>query len=63
MLLSRRRSGACAMLRWDGQRYRCGALAGASGWRRRLLARWIGAGRGCDSSAEVDPTAGPPMRG
>jgi MinD superfamily P-loop ATPase len=55
MLLSRRRSGACARLRWDGQRYRCGALDGASRWRRRLVARWIGAGRGCDSSAQVQP--------
>lgn len=28
MLLSRRRTGACAALRWEGGRYRCGALVG-----------------------------------
>jgi len=51
MVVSRRRRGACAAVHWDGQRYRCGVLASARGWRRRLIARWIGAGRGCDSSA------------
>lgn len=63
---SRRRRGACAMLRWDAgrARYRCGALpvqpAGAGALRRllvalgqRLVARWIGAGAGCDCDVEV----------
>jgi hypothetical protein len=53
MLVSRRRRGACAAVEWDGQRYRCRLLAFAQGWRRRLIARGIGAGRGCDSSAEL----------
>jgi hypothetical protein len=55
IIVSRRRSGACKALRWDGQRYRCGVLADARGWRARCLARWIAAGRGCDSSAELQP--------
>ena len=62
MLLSRRRSGPCAALRWSDaqQRYLCGALADAAqavaaggGWRarawQRLLRRWIAAGDGCDA--------------
>jgi hypothetical protein len=53
IVVSRRRRGPCAALRWDGTRYRCGMLADATGWRARLLARWIAAGRGCDSSADV----------
>ena len=53
MLVSRRRRGACAAVEWDGQRYRCGVLTTARGWRRRLVARWIGAGPGCDSGAEL----------
>jgi hypothetical protein len=57
MIVSRRASGACRALRWDGQRYRCGVLADARGWRATWLARWIAAGRGCDSSAEVSPAA------
>ncbi|MFM7531200.1 MAG: hypothetical protein ACKO5J_01660 [Rubrivivax sp.] len=62
VLLSRRRTGACAALQWDepGARYRCGALAqpGAflgwlpAGWARALVRRWIAAGAGCDSDAE-----------
>jgi hypothetical protein len=53
MLVSRRRSGACSALRWDGQRYRCGVLADSRGWRARWMTRWSAAGAGCDSSAEV----------
>jgi MinD superfamily P-loop ATPase len=53
IVVSRRRTGACRALRWDGARYRCGVLSAAAGWRASLLARWIAAGRGCDSSAEV----------
>ncbi len=64
MLLSRRRRGACVRLRWDEaqQRYRCGLLADASTpwWLRRLAARWIAAGTGCDSDLEVQPPAPPP---
>jgi hypothetical protein len=53
MLVSMRRRGACTAVEWDGRGYRCGLLARARGWRGRLFARWIGAGRGCDSDAEV----------
>ncbi len=65
MLLSRRRRGACAAVRWGAseRRYHCGALAepgavfgwgdgtlgrGLSALLRPVVARWIGAGRGCD---------------
>ena len=58
VVVSRRWSGACKALRWDGLRYRCGLLADARGWRARLLARWIAAGSGCDSSAEARPATG-----
>jgi hypothetical protein len=59
MLLSRRRSGACAALAWDpgDGRYRCGAVAAPgrwlpwlkASWARRLALRWISAAKGCDS--------------
>ena len=54
MLLSGRRSGACSALRWsdDEGRYRCGALTVPL--LRPLASRWIAAGRGCDSDAELD---------
>ncbi|HET9821975.1 MAG TPA: hypothetical protein VFQ16_09130 [Burkholderiaceae bacterium] len=59
MLLSGMRHGACRSLRWshDTGRYRCGALPSRPAWRwlRPAVARWIGAGRGCDSDAEVRP--------
>jgi hypothetical protein len=58
IVVSRRRSGACAALRWDGQRYTCGVLTDARGWRARWLSRWIAAGRGCDSTTEVLPGPG-----
>ncbi|GAP38438.1 hypothetical protein [Piscinibacter sakaiensis] len=72
MLASRRRRGACRLLRWDagGARYRCGLLdapGGAAGplrrhvaaaWRR-FLARRIGAGQGCDASLEAVPADAP----
>ena len=60
--LSRRVKGRCAALRWnaDEARYRCGALDDAgSGWRRRLMARWIGAGRGCDAELAVEAASEP----
>jgi hypothetical protein len=60
MLLSRRRSGACKALQWDGPagRYVCGALADPAAWlpwlpgalARTLVRRWIAAARGCDST-------------
>jgi Fe-S-cluster-containing hydrogenase component 2 len=63
VLLTGRRRGACRALHWDdaGARYRCGAF-GARGdaagpgvaWRHAVVARWIGAGRGCDSDAEIE---------
>ena len=65
MLFSGRMRGRCRMLRFDdaAARYRCGlirSIADAAGWRRsarRLLdawtRRWIGAGLGCDSTAQV----------
>jgi hypothetical protein len=72
VLLSGRRTGACAALRWEGTLYRCGALVAPRevvaqrlprglGWLapvlvfalRRLGARWIAAGTGCDCHLEV----------
>lgn len=62
-VISRKRTGACAALRWDGaqRRYRCGAISDATGvlgarwaWAapllRRLARRWIAADTGCDAS-------------
>lgn len=63
VLLSRRLTGACVALQWDpiGSRYRCGVVEDAAAyvrvlpapWARRLALRWIAAGAGCDSDAEV----------
>jgi hypothetical protein len=53
MLISLRRHGACAALRWNGGAtpYRCGlATLSVLG---PLTRRWIAAGRGCDSDATV----------
>lgn len=61
VLVSGRRSGACSALRWDAAsaRYHCGVLTRAAGLGavpRRLVARWIGAGAGCDAQLErADP--------
>ena len=65
-LIFRRRAGPCPALAWDeaGGRYRCrlvtrpgahlGWLPAAwSGAAARIFARWIAAGQGCDSDAEV----------
>lgn len=65
VLVSRRRHGACAALRWDPAqtRYHCGMVSDpadvlgprwrfAAPWLRRLARRWIAAGAGCDSSLE-----------
>ena len=53
MLVSGRRRGPCRALRWQSgaARYRCG-LATVP-WLGVLTRRWIAAGRGCDSDAEM----------
>lgn len=62
IVLFRRRRGACPALTWQDGRYACGLLLAPEhhlrwlprGGRRlaaRLFARWIAAGRGCDSDA------------
>lgn len=60
MLLSLRRRGACSLVRWHSAegRYRCAALGDPSrgllaSLRHRLARRWIAAGSGCDSTAEI----------
>lgn len=56
MLLFRRRHGPCPALRWQDERYLCGLLAAPSvpaRWLQPLVRRWIAAGKGCDSSAEI----------
>jgi hypothetical protein len=57
VLASRRTSGPCAALRWHGHesRYRCGLVDPRRPIVSRLARRWIAAGSGCDSSAEVLP--------
>ncbi|TXG94376.1 MAG: hypothetical protein E6R10_01945 [Rhodocyclaceae bacterium] len=66
MLLFRRRHGPCPAMEWHGKHYRCGLLsspsaylprfpARAEGGVVRLFARWIAAGRGCDSEAQPIP--------
>lgn len=59
MLLSRRRSGPCALLRWSEaeQRYLCAALVDAAPGLGGRLRRWwarraIAAGVGCDAELE-----------
>lgn len=64
-LLFGHRQGACPALVWREGRYHCGLLrtprrhlrwlpAGGEAMARRLIRRWIGAGRGCDCDAEVE---------
>jgi len=68
VLVSRRRNGMCAALRWDDgdRQYRCAMVqAPESAWPalprllrpalRRLARRWIAAGAGCDCDAEAAP--------
>jgi len=71
MLISRRRKGTCAALRWDeaALQYRCGVLqdagrvaSDAPAWRRglgrlrlALARRWIAAGAGCDAHLRAEP--------
>ena len=58
--------GPCPALEWHApeQRYRCGLLSAPEryisclpisgrGWAKRLFARWISAGSGCDCSSEI----------
>lgn len=75
MLVSRRRQGACAALRWSDaqQRYLCGMLADpgdVTGWRRpwavrwmrALAGRWIAAGVGCDAAPLLAQVPAPARR-
>lgn len=72
MLVSRRRTGACAALRWSAveRRYRCGLLsepADVTGWRwpwllravRAVAQRQIAAGSGCDAEIEATQANAP----
>ena len=65
-LLSGKRHGACDALRWDAAqaRYRCGVISDPQTvlpWLpvfavplvQRTALRWISAGQGCDSDAEL----------
>jgi Fe-S-cluster-containing hydrogenase component 2 len=65
MLFSRKRQGACDVLRWDEAqaRYRCGLLVSPKtfvrpAWLARLAARLarrvIAAGQGCDSDMALE---------
>jgi hypothetical protein len=56
MLASRRTTGACTALRWDrdGARYRCTLAEVSPPILAALARRWIAAGRGCDSNAQVE---------
>jgi hypothetical protein len=67
VLVSGRRQGECAALRWHAadRRYRCTMVdAPQAAWPalphllrgplRRLARRWIAAGAGCDSTLEVE---------
>lgn len=70
ILVSRRRTGACAAVVWneDAQRYRCGVLADPARFTGlrwgpvqrlwvRLAQRMISAGSGCDCDIEVETEA------
>lgn len=72
ILLSRRRTGPCAAVRWIDveSRYRCGAVIEPAAvlppplrWIAplfaRLARRWISAGTGCDSSVQAQSPACP----
>ena len=67
IVLSGRRTGACAALRWDATqtRYLCGAISHSADvlgprWRwaapvlGRWARRWVAAGIGCDAALEVE---------
>lgn len=70
IVLSGRRTGACAAVRWEGgqARYVCGAISQPVNvvgrrWRwaapmlGRWARRWVAAGIGCDSTLEVERQA------
>ena len=70
VLISKRRTGACAALEWvdSESRYRCGVLVDSARytglrakWMRKLMTRlakrMISAGSGCDCSLEVQRRA------
>lgn len=59
MVVSRRRTGACAALRWEegARRYVCGLLMGRRPWVARLMRRWIAAGQGCDATLRAEAEA------
>jgi hypothetical protein len=72
VLVTGRRHGPCAALRWDDaqQRYRCSMVdtpeaawpalpAALRGPLKRLARRWIAAGAGCDSNLEAQAGADP----
>ena len=74
VLASRRRSGECAALEWQHDRYRCGLLRAPLAhllgrprktpvWLdtplRALARRWIAAGSGCDADIEPAPPGTP----
>ena len=48
--------GPCPALRWRDERYECGLLADAGPFKP-LIARWIAAGKGCDSYTMSDSKA------
>jgi hypothetical protein len=56
-LLSLRLRGPCRALAWhaDDKVYRCGLVGDGRSWTSRIAQRFIAAGAGCDSDAEVDP--------
>jgi hypothetical protein len=71
ILVSRRRSGACAALRWRApqRRYVCGLMAEPESFVRprwaaagiaRLARRMIAAGSGCDSDVTLEGDAPAP---
>lgn len=72
VLVSRRRTGPCAALRWSDaqQRYLCGMVqepGAVTGWtqpwavrlQRALARRWIAAGVGCDASLQAQVPSPP----
>lgn len=73
MWVSRRRTGACAALRWSAadQRYWCGMVADpgeVTGWTHpwavralsALARRWIASGAGCDARLQAHGVPPPP---
>jgi hypothetical protein len=56
VLVSLRRRGRCKALSWSDEetRYVCGVMAAARRpLLKRLVARWIAAGQGCDCALEA----------